>query len=92
MKTPGFYDNSHLHICSICLRLIVSSLTKNQYLQIEPGQKGTHTNENMMLKIFYLYGFLRGTKCTWWALENNYWLVYKLFECAVEWINSYNQK
>ena len=116
MKTPGFYDGVHLHICSICLRLhcvksvqirsffwsifslstgkygpektpyfdafhavfIVSSLTEIQYLQIEPGRKGAHTNESMMLKIFYLYGFLRITKCVSWALENKYLLVYKL--------------
>ena len=54
MKTPGFYDSSHLHICLICLRLIVSSLTENQYLLIEPGQKETHSSESMMLKKIYL--------------------------------------
>ena len=49
-KTPGFYDNAHLHVCSICLRLFVSSLKEIQYLQIEPSEKGTHTNESLMLK------------------------------------------
>ena len=80
IKTPGFYDNEHLHICSICLRLAVSSLTEIQYLQIEPGGKGTHTDESMMLKMFYLYGFIRWTKCIRWTIENSYLLVYKLFE------------
>ena len=59
MKTPGFCDNAHLHICSICLRLDVSLLTEIQYLQIEPSEKETHTNESIMLKMFYLYGFFR---------------------------------
>ena len=49
MKTPGFYENAHLHICSICLRLVVTSLTEIQYLQIESGGKGTHTNVSIML-------------------------------------------
>ena len=35
----------------------MSSLTEIQYLQIETSEKGTHTNESMMLKMFYLYGF-----------------------------------
>ena len=86
MKTPGFYDNAHLLICSISLKLDVSSLTEIQYLQIETNEKGTHANENMMLKMFYLYGFLRWTKYIWWAIENNYLLTYKLFEFGIEWI------
>ena len=53
-KIPGFYDNAHLHICSICLRLDVSWLTEIQYLQIELSEKGAHANESMMLKFFYL--------------------------------------
>ena len=40
----------------------------------------------MMLEMFYLYGFFRWTKCIWWALENNYFLVYKLFQLTVEWL------
>ena len=52
----GFYDNAHLHICSICLRLDVSSLVKIQYSEIEPSEKGTHTNESMIFKMFFLYG------------------------------------
>ena len=52
MKILGFYNNAHLHICSICLRFDVSSLIEIQYLQIEPSEKGTHTNESMMLKFF----------------------------------------
>ena len=58
-KRPGFYDNVHLNICSICKRLVVSSLTKVHYLEIEPSEKGTHTNESMLLKMFYRYGFVR---------------------------------
>ena len=42
----------------------------------------------MVLKMFYLYGFVRWTKCIWWALENNYLLVYKIFEFAVECITA----
>ena len=52
IKTPGFYDDAHLHICSICLRLDVFSLTEIQYLQNELSEKGTHTIESMTLKIF----------------------------------------
>ena len=26
------------------------------------------------------------SKCIWWAIENNYLIVYKFFEFAVEWI------
>ena len=29
-------------------------VTKIQYLQIEASEKGAHTNESMMLKMFYL--------------------------------------
>ena len=54
------------------------SLIKVQHLQIEPNEKGIHINESMMFKMFYLYQFVR------WAIENNYLLVYKLFEFAVE--------
>ena len=54
----GFYDNAHFHICSASLRLVVSSLTEILYWQIEPSGKGTHTNESMMLKMFYQYGFV----------------------------------
>ena len=32
----------------------------------------------MILKILYVH------KCIWWAIENKYVLVYKLFEFAVE--------
>ena len=30
----------------------MSSVTEIQYLQVEPCEKGTHTNESMMLKVF----------------------------------------
>ena len=45
VKTPSFYGNAYLHICSIWWYLEVSSLTECQYLHIEPSEKGTHTNE-----------------------------------------------
>ena len=45
MKAPGFCNNAHLHIHSICLKVDVSSLTEIWYLQIEPNEKGTQTNE-----------------------------------------------
>ena len=71
-----------MRICTFPLSiysiLTVSSLTEIQYLLIEPSGKGTHTNQSLMLKIFYLYGFVRWTKCIWSAIENNYLLVYKL--------------
>ena len=82
--TAGFYHNAQLQICSICLRLVISSLKEIQYFQSEPGGKGTYTNKSMMLKMFYLYGFFRWTKCIWCTIENNYFLFYKLFEFAVE--------
>ena len=84
LETPGFYDNAHLQICSICLKLNVSSLTKNQYLLLEPSEKEMHTNNSIALNIFCLYKFVIWTRCIWWAKENNYLLVYKLFEFVVE--------
>ena len=47
IKAPGFYDNTYLHTCQICLRLVVFSLTQIQYMQIEHGGKGTSTNESV---------------------------------------------
>ena len=81
-----------MHIYSICLRRLASSLTEIQYLQIKPGEKRTHTSESMMLKMFYLYEFFRWTKYIWWAIENNYLIVYKLVEFAVEWIPAIRNK
>ena len=37
-----------------------------------------------MLKMFYLHGFIRWTKCIWCVIENNYLLVNRIFEFAVE--------
>ena len=59
MKTPGFQDNARFYNCPIGLRPDVSSLTEIKYLQIEPSKKGTHTNENMMLKMIFLHRFVR---------------------------------
>ena len=53
IKTPGSYENAYLHIWSICVKQYVSSLIQIQYLQIESSDKGTLTNENMILKMFY---------------------------------------
>ena len=39
------------HICTFD-QSVCSSLTEVQYLQVEPCEKGTHTNESMMLKMF----------------------------------------
>ena len=58
-KTSGFYDNAHLPLCSICLRLDVPSLTEIQYLQIELSEKRTNTNESMMFEMFYVCRFVR---------------------------------
>ena len=66
-----------------CLQCMLNRI---QYLQTEPSEKVAHLNESMMLKMFYLYGFVRWTKCIWWTGENNYLLDYMLFEFAVEWI------
>ena len=46
----------------------------------------------MVLRIFYLYGYVRWKKTIWWAMENNYLRVYKLFEFAVEWIPAMGNK
>ena len=35
IKTPGLYDDAHLHICSICLRLAVPYLTETQHLFVD---------------------------------------------------------
>ena len=63
----------------------VSSLTEIQYLEIGPTKKVTHTNESMMLKMFFLCEFVRWTKWISWAIENNCLLIYKLFE-FVSWM------
>ena len=62
----------------------MSSFTEIQYLQDEPNGKDTHTMESKMLKMFYLYRFVGGTNWICWAIENNYLLVYKPFDFAVE--------
>ena len=54
-KNTWFLPYAHLHICSTCLRLDVSSMTEIHYLQIEPSKNGADTNESMVLKMFYLY-------------------------------------
>ena len=59
---------AHLHSYTICLRPDMYSSTEIQYLQNEPSEKGTHTKESMMLKMFYLYGTVRWRKCIWWAM------------------------
>ena len=56
MKNPGFYDNADLHIYLICLRQVVSSLTKIQYLNC---MKKWKYDESMMVKIIDLYEFAR---------------------------------
>ena len=68
------------------------SLTEIQFFQIEANEKRTHTNKSMMLKMFYLCGFVRWTKCIWWAIENNYLLVCKHFEFVIEWIPAIRNK
>ena len=40
--------------------------TRCVYFKIEPSETWAHANESMILKIFYLYGFVRWTKCIWW--------------------------
>ena len=57
-KNNCFYNKAHLNICSICCVFIAEIW----YFQIEPGGKKTHANESMMLKMFYLSGFVRWTK------------------------------
>ena len=39
-----------------------------------------------------MYGFVRWTKCIWWATGNNYLFVYKLFGFALEWIPAIRNK
>ena len=58
-KTTGFGDKGHLHISSMFSSLVVSLLTEIRYFQSKPGAKGTHNNENMMLKMFCMLGFVR---------------------------------
>ena len=52
------------------------------------GNACKRTNESLMFKMFYLYGFFRWTKCIWWAIENNYLLIYKVFEFEVGWVSA----
>ena len=39
-----------------------------------------------------MYRFTKWTKCVWWAIENNYLLIYELFEFAVEWLPATERK
>ena len=52
---------------------------------IEPSEKGTHAIESMMLKMFYLCGFVRWTKCIWWAIENSICSFISFWVCC--WMN-----
>ena len=58
IKTHGFYGNGYLHTSSICLRLVVSSLTETQYLQIEPCGKAAHINESIWCLKCFIYTYL----------------------------------
>ena len=64
---------------------------RNRNSVFEQSEKWKDYNENMMLKVFYLCGFDRRTKCIW-AIENNYLLVCKLFEFASEWVSTITNK
>ena len=52
IKTPGFYENAHLYICSICLRQYGSSLTETQYCRLNQV-----TREPIPMKIWCLKCF-----------------------------------
>ena len=54
MKTPSFYNDADLHIC-----FDAYSLAGIQFLELEPSDKGTHTNESIILKMCYLHEFVR---------------------------------
>ena len=88
IQTPGIYESAHLHICSIYLRHYVSLLTETQYLHVEPSDKGTHTIENMMLKMFFI--------CTDSSDEQSVFVIICLFisffEFTVEWIPAIKNK
>ena len=58
-KTTGFGDKAHLHISPMFSSLAVSLLTEIQYFQSKPSVKGIHKNENRMLKMFCMLGFVR---------------------------------
>ena len=58
-KTTGFGDKAHLHISSMFSSLAVSLLPEIRYFQSKPSAKGTHKNENIMLKMFCMLGFVR---------------------------------
>ena len=87
IKTPSLYDNAHLH--SSLTEIIMQ---KFSICRLASSGKRKIFLQSMMLKTFYLYGFARWTKCIWWAIENNYLLVNKLLEFAVEWIPAIRNK
>ena len=65
IKTSGFCGNAHL------LDLFKTRcffIKRIQYLQIKPSEQETCTNKSMMVKMFHLFGFIRWTKCIWWAI------------------------
>ena len=51
-KKPAIEDKTHLHIFSICLRLVLPSSAEIQNFQVEPSRNSINTNENMILKMF----------------------------------------
>ena len=62
------------HVCTFALS-VCAFINRNSVFADWTMWKGTHASESMILKMSYLYGFIRWTKCIWWAIKNNYLLV-----------------
>ena len=62
-NTFGFYDNPRLGC-------VESLWTQIKYLKIKPNEKGSHTNESIMFKLFFPQRFFKLRKYIWRAIKN----------------------
>ena len=58
MKTPGFCNNTDLHICSICLRLVLSSLTETIMQKFSICRLNRVEMEHIPMKVWCLKSFI----------------------------------
>ena len=89
----GFYNTVHFHICSICVKLVVSSLTETQYLPTKASGKKKNNSKTLMLKTKFLsIRICHMNKVHLVGYRKKNFLVYKILGVAVEWIPSIRNK
>ena len=89
----GFYNTVHFHICLICVKLVVSSLTETQYLRTKPSGKKKNNSKTLMLKTKFLsVRICQMNKVHLVGYRKKNLLVYKILGVAVERIPSIRNK